>query len=88
MSIPVLDPERLRNHANGWVGVGQILGDGHPRHLLAGGLSHRKGATVCKTAPAIDWVEKLAEAIDVEPRTLLVPPEQIPAPNKRRKKRA
>lgn len=41
-----------------------------------------------KTAPSIDWVEKLAHALDVEPWTLLVPrgpdPPGVP---KRRKKR-
>lgn len=40
-----------------------------------------------KTAPSIDWVEKLAQAIDVEPWTLLVPPEDVAPPGKRRKKR-
>jgi lambda repressor-like predicted transcriptional regulator len=43
-----------------------------------------------RTAPSIDWLEKLAEAIDVEPWKLLVPPEspqRVDAP-KGRKKRA
>lgn len=42
-----------------------------------------------KTAPSIDWVEKLADAMDVEAWTLLVPPPGSPqraAPSKRRKK--
>lgn len=43
-----------------------------------------------KTAPSIDWLEKLAEAMDVEPWTLLVPPDSPPraASPKRRRKRA
>lgn len=42
-----------------------------------------------RTAPSIDWLQRLAEAIDVEPWRLLAPtetPEPAPA-GKRRKKR-
>lgn len=54
------------------------------------GVSHAQLYAVLgrKTAPSIDWVEKLAQAMDVEPWTLLVPQEHVPGPSKRRKKRA
>lgn len=40
------------------------------------------------TAPTIDWVEKLAQAVDIEPWKLLTPSEQLPPPEKRTKKRS